>query len=123
MINGHQPASAAAAIMASPARASGTQQKAASPEPAQDADAFMAHLSSWHQSKLARLRHMVSIPPGTEVEILDDKTGEMKNLTLDGDVLEGFKLGLRMGISEIQQLPFVAEVEGAEAPKEEPSGD
>ena len=112
--------SAAAAIMGNPAAASqaAEEMRQEPGNPVEDLQGFMTHLVNWQQLKLARLRHMAKIPAGNDVEITDDKTGESKKLVLEGDILEAFKLGVRIGIAEISQLPFAAETEDEPAANE-----
>lgn len=116
----------AAALMGNPAGAAALAAEFDNDpgNPVEDIAGFMSHLAKWQKFHLARMRHMVKIPAGNSVEIIDDQTGQAKTLVLDGDVLEAFKLGLRMGISEFTELPFAAETEEAEPTQDQPaSGD
>ena len=79
----------------------------------EDLNQFVYHLNNWHQSKVAMLRHMLQIPEGTAAELND---GE--KVTMTGDILRGFRIGVTLGLSELGTLPFVAEMtDSAEAPK------
>ena len=67
-----------------------------------DLHQFVALVTNWHASKIARLEHMLSIPEGTEVSVND---GEMT--AMSGDLRQGFVIGLITTLSEIGSLPFV----------------
>ena len=69
-------------------------------------DQFVKALYNWHSNKVKLLKHMASIPEGTEVT---EDNGNPKVLT--GDYREGFILGLNYALSELGELPFEAEVE------------
>lgn len=69
-------------------------------------DQFVRALHNWHHNKVQTLKHLQSIPEGTEVSE-DDGTPQV----LTGDLLKGFILGLTVALSEMGTLPFEAEVE------------
>lgn len=71
-----------------------------------DLDQFVQLLASWHSKKVATLKHMQNIPDTAEVSI-----GEGPPLKLTGEFREGFLLGLSLALSELGELPFVAEME------------
>lgn len=72
-------------------------------------DQFAAAIAGWHQNKVAVLRHMQTIPEGTEMEVtLGDKA---KTLKLEGDVLTAFKTGLELALIEFGNLPFAITTE------------
>lgn len=73
-----------------------------------DLDQFVQMLSSWHTKKVAVLKHMQNIPETAEVSIGDGPTVQMT-----GSFREGFLLGLSIALSELGELPFVAEMEDA----------
>ena len=73
-----------------------------------DMDTFFMLLASWHSSKVAMLKHMLTIPEGTEVAISGD--GE-NTMTLIGDTLTGFRLGIELSLMELGTLPFYPEVD------------
>lgn len=73
-----------------------------------DLDSFARMVAAWHENRVARLRHMLDIPEGTEVEIGDTK------LVLTGEIKDAFRLGLHVALHEMGQLPFVAEFESPE---------
>lgn len=74
--------------------------------PVTDLDHFVKLLTGWHGNKIAMLKHMMAIPEGTEAELSDgDK------VTMTGDILKGFRMGLTIAMSELGTLPFVAEME------------
>jgi len=72
-------------------------------------DEFAELVGRWHQNKVAVLRHMQSIPLGTEMELtLGDKTHMVK---LEGEIMFGFQAGLELALIEIGNMPFVASTE------------
>lgn len=73
-----------------------------------DLDQFVQMLSSWHTKKVATLKHMQNIPETAEVSIEDGPPVQMT-----GSFREGFLLGLSIALSELGELPFVAEMEDA----------
>jgi hypothetical protein len=68
-------------------------------------DQFVRALQQWHSNKVQVLKHMQSVPEGTEVS---DNTG--KTYLLEGAYRDGFILGLTVALSEMGELPFEAEV-------------
>lgn len=78
----------------------------------EDLDQFVRVLMAWHTNKVAMLRHLQSIPEGTEVSKDDGEP-----IVLTGDILKGFQMGLEVALEEMGTLPFEAELEDApEAP-------
>lgn len=75
-------------------------------------DDFVKLLAAWHLNKVKVLEHLTKIPEGTEVTIDDD---EDDSVTLKGDLLIGFKLGIEVALMELGHLPFQAEYEVDEA--------
>jgi hypothetical protein len=69
-------------------------------------DGFVRALHHWHYNKVQMLKHMQTIPEGTEVS-----KDEGEPITLTGDVLKGFILGIEVALEEMGELPFEAEVE------------
>lgn len=69
-----------------------------------DLNEFVSLLTNWHQTRVAQLEHLLTIPEGTEASL-----GEDKNIVLSGDSLTGFLIGLTTGLSHLGKLPFVAE--------------
>lgn len=86
----------------------------------QSVDEFGDLLFNWHNKQVATVRHLLDVPVGTEVRV-----GETEEITLDGDTLKGYKLGLELGLSFLGTLPFaytpeaVAEEQGTTAEAEE----
>lgn len=83
--------------------------------PVDDLDTFVRTLTAWHQSKMAHIRHFLSVPPGSSFEVGD------QTITLSGTALEAFKLGVELCIMQVGTLPFVAEMED-EAPSPDAKG-
>ena len=79
-----------------------------------DLDTFVSLLAGWHGKKVETLRHMVDIPPGTEMTI-NDADGN-RTIVLVGDYLAGFKAGLELALIEMGELPFLAEMEADAIP-------
>lgn len=69
-----------------------------------DLNQFVFLLSNWHKDKVHVLKQMMEIPQGFEVTFNDEET-----MALVGDLHKGFKLGLIVALSELGELPFVAE--------------
>lgn len=76
-------------------------------------DHFATLLQGWmvHTSRI--LAHMKEIPEGTEVSLGDE---EDINLTLSGDSLHAFKLGISFAQEQLDNNPFV--LSSAEASEE-----
>lgn len=69
-------------------------------------DGFVKALHHWHHNKVQVIKHLQSLPEGTEVS----EEGE-EPFVLTGDALKGFVMGLQAALEEIGELPFEAEVE------------
>ena len=76
----------------------------------EDLDMLVKHLTLWHTSKVAMLKHMLKVPDGTEAEL-----NEGEKILLTGDMLKGFRVGVTLGLSELGTLPFVAELADSSA--------
>lgn len=72
--------------------------------PVDDGKELASVVVQWHALKIARLRHMLKVPEGTEVEFGDGET-----LKLEGETHSAYRLGIQVALSELSQLPFVAE--------------
>ena len=81
-----------------------------------DIDTFARLIMAWHHNRVRRLEHMLQVPDGTSMQ-LDD--GEARPLT--GELMEGFKAGLHVALSEFGVLPFTAHQEAAQ-PSEAATG-
>lgn len=62
---------------------------------------FGALLFNWHHRQIATINHFLDVPEGIEV-----KVGEEEQLTLSGDVLRGYRLGLELSLHYLGTLPF-----------------
>ena len=71
-----------------------------------DLDQFVQLLASWHTKRIATLKHMQNIPETAEVSL-----GDAAPVQMTGAFREGFLLGLSVALSELGELPFVAEME------------
>ena len=76
-----------------------------------DLDTFVQAIVHWHTYKAALVNHMKAIPEGTEVSIGDDAP-----ITMEGDFLKGFQLGLSYALSQLGELPFSFELEDGDQP-------
>ena len=75
-----------------------------------DLDHFVKLLAHWHTAKVAVLKHMRELPETAEVSI-DDGPATL----VAGDFRKGYQLGLSLALSELGELPFVAELEESAA--------
>lgn len=78
----------------------------------QDLGQFVAMLQAWHKKQVATLRHMTTIPVGTQVQV----EGE-PDLELDGDVYRGYVMGINIALAHLGELPFNAEFVDPDATK------
>lgn len=76
-----------------------------------DLDQFTALLFGWHTARVKMLNHLLTVPEGTQMVV-----GEDEPITLEGDVLAGFKAGIEMSLMELGTLPFAVEMEEEPAP-------
>ena len=72
--------------------------------PIQNIDHFIHLIVGWHNNRVALLKHMMTLPAGTEMQVDENKT-----VVMDGERLEGFKDGLGLALMELGDLPFVVE--------------
>ena len=72
--------------------------------PIQNIDHFIHLIVGWHNNRVALLKHMLSLPAGTQMQI-----NETESVVMDGERLEGFKDGLGLALMELGDLPFVVE--------------
>lgn len=82
-----------------------------------DLDTFFQLLASWHQSKVAILNHMLTVPEGTQAT-LDGE--DAPTITLTGEVLAAYKLGIELSLIELGTLPFYPETEDETTASDEP---
>lgn len=111
--------SLAATIMAAPAAAAAQAEEQRKPELVEvaDLDGFVKHLTTWHNNRVATLRHMQQIPEGTPMQV-----GDGPERPLTGDLLEGFKAGIQVALAQLGTLPFAVEFEQPEQPQEPAEG-
>lgn len=77
--------------------------------PIESLDQFADLIINWNANTLALLQHMMEIPEGTKVEIV--KEGKTETMEISGPLREGFRLGLFVAMSEIEELPFGSHTE------------
>ena len=70
----------------------------------ENVNTFAYLVGNWHKNKVARLEYMLEIPDGSQVGFDDEHL-----ITLTGDVLTAFKIGITTALSELGVLPFLAE--------------
>lgn len=77
-----------------------------------DLDSFVRILFNWHESKVQVLEHIMDIPDGVVMNYTDDN-GKDLQITLTGDLLEAFKMGVNLSLMELGKLPFRIEAQEA----------
>lgn len=70
-----------------------------------DLNQFVFFLNQWHANKVQTIRHLMTIPVGTEMEI------DNEPYILDEQTHRGFVAGLTVALSELGELPFAAEMD------------
>jgi len=80
--------------------------------PIESLDQFVAVLTAWHTSKVETIKHLLTLPEGSVFMIGEEE------LVLTKEALAGFKFGIGMALMQIEELPFVAEVEDTPVPAE-----
>lgn len=73
-------------------------------------DQFVQYLVRWHETKVALLKHMETIPADAVVEI------DGVDHTFTPEMREGFKLGITIALAELGTLPFGFETDDEESP-------
>jgi len=74
--------------------------------PVQDLDQFVTILTSWHNNRVAQLKHILLMPSGSELLI-----GDEEPLMLTGEVLKAYQVGIEQSLALLGQLPFAFETE------------
>lgn len=77
--------------------------------PVTDLNEFVAVLTDWHTTQVETVKHLMNVPEGVGVVIGDGADQQTK--VLEGDFLEGYRLGIDLALNYMGTLPFVAEVE------------
>lgn len=73
-------------------------------------DQFVQYLVRWHETKVALLKHMETIPADAVVEI------DGVDRAFTPEMREGFKLGITIALAELGTLPFGFETDDEESP-------
>lgn len=71
-----------------------------------DLDTFVHILTRWHHVKVTELVHLLSIPDEGHVGVVlleDDKEVEH---VMEGELLKGFKAGIKVALVALGRLPF-----------------
>lgn len=72
--------------------------------PITDTNVFVKNLIDYHNHQVAKTKHMMDIPEGTEVEIDENEV-----ITLEGDTLKAFQLGIQVALYDLGTLPIKVE--------------
>lgn len=88
------------------ANISATIHQATPMTPIETVPQFAGYVINWHDNKVARLEHYLTIPEGTTVEVQDAPGNPASQVTLTGDALLAFKAGILAALNEFAQLPF-----------------
>ena len=86
--------------------------------PVETVDQFGTLLLRWFGNTNQRLKHLLTLPVGTEFQI-----GEDKSFRLTGDAHRGFLLGVNLALMELDTLPFTSEPGPADAANDSVSQD
>jgi len=70
---------------------------------------FVHHLNGWHSTRVAEMRHMITMPEGVSMVIEED--GVQKTVLMEGAMLAGFKAGVELALMRLGTLPFSVELE------------
>lgn len=73
---------------------------------------FVHFLNGWHQERVKQLRHMIEMPEG--ITMIVGEGAEEKSVTMEGQLLAGFKAGVELALMQLGTLPFSVELEDAE---------
>ena len=71
-----------------------------------DLTAFVSILTRWHQVKVHELNHLLTIPDESHIGVILEENGETKEHVMQGEMLEGFKAGIKVALTALGQLPF-----------------
>lgn len=66
-----------------------------------DLGTFINILTDWHKTRVQFLEHLKNVPEGVAISIND---GE--DIAMTGQLLEGFRLGLGLALSELGSFPI-----------------
>lgn len=70
---------------------------------------FHKLLSIWHENRVARVKHLLDIPDGAEIQVGEGENSQQ--LILTGDVRASFLVGVHLALNELGHLPFYKEQE------------
>lgn len=74
-----------------------------------DIHGFVHAIYEWHGNVLLRMKHLLTLPEGTEAIYMEaDVETPIK---LEGDAMKAFRAAVVSCVAELQDLPFVAETE------------
>ena len=80
-----------------------------------DLTKFVQILAAWHSNKVNELQHLLSIPDEGHISVSLLEDGQESELMLQGDLLQGFKAGLKVALTALGTLPFGVTFEEPEA--------
>ena len=72
-----------------------------------DLDHFISLLVDWHNRQVATVKHLQTVPEG--IKLIIGEGEEAKEQVLEGQFLDGFKLGIDLAVNYLGTLPFKAE--------------
>lgn len=72
-------------------------------------DKFVQILTSWHAEKCAVVQHLLDVPEGSEFQVCDEGGDNPTTITMNADLLAGFKFGIEMTMMQLGTLPFGVE--------------
>ena len=76
-------------------------------------DQLLNLIVNWHSSTVNQIQHLSEVPESEKLEVTDEDTGEVVNLT--GKEREAFIQGLLVAKTMLLQLPFTVQESTAEA--------
>lgn len=71
-------------------------------------DQFAFLISSWHGQNMRQLNHMTTVPSGQSVTLQLSPDDVPEDVSLEGDLLKGFKAGIIVAMNIFAELPFGA---------------
>lgn len=74
------------------------------PQASSDLTGFIQLVLKWHHNTIAQIDHIANIPESEVLEVTDEDTGEVRNLT--GEQRESFIQGMLVAKTMFMQLPF-----------------
>lgn len=86
-----------------------TDQPTPAIAPINSMEQFARLLYDWHQNGMLQLDHLFNIPPGEVVSVSLEVDAPEEDITLEGDLLKGFRIGMVVAMNLLGDLPFSAQ--------------